>query len=92
MRRWRNTTANAHQLGGVSQGRQAFVEEGRREGVRCPYKVIGERYNEVCERIVGVAEPREEGEICNVGEEEQRSQECPGYEERVTWSASNCET
>ena len=53
---------------------------------------MGEPYNEVCEHVVGVVEPREEGEIGDVGEEEQCAQDCPGYEERVTWSSSDCET
>ena len=77
---------------GVWYRREAFVEEGRREGVRCPEKVMREPYNDVCENVVGVVKPREEGEIGYVGDEEQDAEKRPGYEERVTRSLSKCET
>lgn len=49
-----------------------------------------EPYNDVYEDVVGVVKSREEGEIGYVGDEEQAAEECPGYEERVTWSPSKC--
>lgn len=51
-----------------------------------------EPYDDVCDHIIGVVEPGEEGEIGDVGEEEQGAQQCPGYEERVTWFPSTCKT
>lgn len=51
-----------------------------------------EPYNDVCEDVVGVVEPREEGEIGDVGEEEQCAQQCPRYEEWVPWFPSTCES
>lgn len=48
--------------------------------------------DDVCDNVVGVVESREEGEIGDMGEEEQGAQQCPGYEKSVTWFPSNCET